>query len=1637
MENSLLLQLELTSYKLETLAICDWNERLALYQLPGKQHGKDRYLGFIPTCLNWIGNSSEYIAIGGHNNKLNLYSYEGCQIGSLCEESSWILSCAKHPKDQRLLIGCQDGVIRSIDFFLPVVHSFFHDRYSFREILTDVVIQHIITEQRARIKCRDVVKKIAIYKNRLAIQLSDRVLIYESAADDIFDMHYRIKDKVLVNCDCFMLVLTSQYIVCCQDCQIRCVSAQGITDHEWRTESPVHCICQIGGSCACESLIVGLADGQILKLTLGNTFPLPLLKVNSKISSIDVSADRDKVAIIDDSGTLTIYSLVTKDAYMRESNALSFAWNQIINDLLCYCTKDTLYIVVDDCVCHQQPIEGSVISFNGSSVFYLSGQIVKSMNIQMAQAMYHYLNADHLQDAYRIACLGVTESEWRDLGVAAILKMELQIARSACIQLGDYPLLAYIQQLDDRRRRSAIQQPSTSLNSAESFIIEAELACFQGDFSKAVKAFKKADRLDRVVSLYTDLRRFAEAKEVMTSAEGDSVADLNKHRSWDSTRSLLMKHAEWARTTKDHRAAAGMFIEAGDFAAATELASENKWVDVLLEISRKVDGGDRNNLNLCAKSLAELGEYAFAAECYARMGDVSSQLDILIKAGKWDESLSLLQEHPEYSKKVYLPYAQYLAENDSFEEAQAAFEKAGLAEEAVKFLEELASCAVFESKFEDASWFYWKLSKQYAEIAKKSVGKNFVKPNSTFSECDHLIRFRVLFSDRREKRNSLQRFMTFSKLADLYYVYSNIHQYMNDSFALHMPETYLNMARYLLQRIDKDEIEKISKVNILYTLAKHSRALKAFKLARFAFDRLQNMRISEPLRTMVELQSLAIRATPLSDSEDVNIHCYRCSSSYSILQNDNRCINCRAPFIFSFLSFEVLPLVEFIPDPELSAEQITEYIQCETDTYKKFHSRGRPDYNDAALNTERDAFGERLVNFNWSTDQYEPISLDAEALKAIPSSEIIILEEDYPLRKRYFKNVVPEIAITSCQFCHKFFQKEDYQVVFLQKRQCPFCRKSKLTINAAQKKAKLTLRAHYYPIEPILTKINRRYCVGFLCRESLCFGENHLNIFIVATYADGKAPDDVIGFDKWLRERQERFTGLNYLVFGLGDSSYIEFNEFAKQVDRRFFNLGGIRKMSVCLGDGAHNIEADFHSWQTSLCQLYNLTECKLNALPSLKQDYEFTHPSLSEVKSLGGAFTGEPERLHSYRFNAPSFSPANPFLAPVTLNSELYNCLDRSCRLIELDLSKSGIKYAAGDHLAVLPRNSEKLALKLCDLLQVDPQDYIYIKSISGSSEKQPSRFPTPCTYLTAFTHYLDIMFPIRFDLIEALIGFTASERDRALLQHLIAPQIEGNDENSYERWILASRRGIVEVLEDLPSCRPSADVVCRLLPRLQPRFYSVASSPRYQPNRLRLIVKIVEYKSLTGRLHEGIASSYLSRLAPGDTVPVYLRRSDFRLPRSPLTPIIMVGAGTGLAPFLGFLQERTFVKLKGGRLGEAMLFYGCRNRNQDCILPDELNEAFNNGVISHLQIAYSRDQEHKIYVQHLMRDLSETIWNFLKSGGGYLYICGDSKNMARDVKQALLEIFQQQGTLTSSEAEEYFQELKSINRCLFDAWS
>lgn len=260
----------------------------------------------------------------------------------------------------------------------------------------------------------------------------------------------------------------------------------------------------------------------------------------------------------------------------------------------------------------------------------------------------------------------------------------------------------------------------------------------------------------------------------------------------------------------------------------------------------------------------------------------------------------------------------------------------------------------------------------------------------------------------------------------------------------------------------------------------------------------------------------------------------------------------------------------------------------------------------------------------------------------------------------------------------------------------------------------------------------------------------------------------------------------------------------------------------------------------------------------------------------------------------------------------------------------------------------------------------------------------------------------------------------------------------DDYHAYVVAPKRSLLEVMQDFPSARPSLGAFFGgIAPHLQPRFYSISSAPQQHPHAVHITCAVVREKMPTGRLHEGVASCWLQRARPGDRVPMFLRHSTFKLPRSPAVPVVMVGPGTGLAPFRGFLQHRAALAKSGQALGAAHLFFGCRNRKHDFLYEEELEAAVAQGAISQLHVAFSREQSRKEYVQHLMEAHAAEVWGILcESAGGYLYVCGDAKNMAKDVHRTLHTIAAKATGCSSSQAEALVKQLSDSGRYLKDVW-
>jgi sulfite reductase (NADPH) flavoprotein alpha-component len=340
----------------------------------------------------------------------------------------------------------------------------------------------------------------------------------------------------------------------------------------------------------------------------------------------------------------------------------------------------------------------------------------------------------------------------------------------------------------------------------------------------------------------------------------------------------------------------------------------------------------------------------------------------------------------------------------------------------------------------------------------------------------------------------------------------------------------------------------------------------------------------------------------------------------------------------------------------------------------------------------------------------------------------------------------------------------------------------------------------------------------------------------------------------------------------------------------------------------------------------------------------------------------------------------------------------------VEFDLSHSGLDYRAGDSFGVFARNELGLVDQIIAMLGASHITDVRGKPLREVLSADVSLSPAP-----------DAL----FDLISFLTGGAQRDKARRLAQ--------GEDPDGD-----AATLDVLAVLQKFPGVRPHPEAFVEALEPLQPRLYSISSSPKEAPGRLTLTVDAVRYV-IGKRRRLGVASTFLAeRIAPGATLPVYVQAAhNFALPESPQTPIIMVGPGTGVAPFRAFLQERRAIAAPG----KNWLFFGHQRSAHDFFYQEEFDAMKASGALTRLSLAWSRDAGEKFYVQDRMREVGRDLWSWL-ADGAHFYVCGDARRMAKDVERALVDIVAQYGARSTDEAIAFVAELKRLGRYQQDVY-
>ncbi len=534
--------------------------------------------------------------------------------------------------------------------------------------------------------------------------------------------------------------------------------------------------------------------------------------------------------------------------------------------------------------------------------------------------------------------------------------------------------------------------------------------------------------------------------------------------------------------------------------------------------------------------------------------------------------------------------------------------------------------------------------------------------------------------------------------------------------------------------------------------------------------------------------------------------------------------------------------------------------------------------------------------------------------------------------------------------------------------------------------------------------------------------QKSLVLFAASTFGAGDPPDQGAAFFQALKaDVAPRLDHLSYAVLALGDSSYDSFSEFGRNLDERLHELGAKRLLECACCDGGYQDTAD--QWLSRITPgLINAQGAlQLEATPELGSSQPAASGRLqspagasvqSAAQSAAAAEAAEPA----------GYSRQKPFRARLLVNRLLNQPGSRKeTRQYAFDLSGSGLTYEAGDALGIWPSNCPQLVQELLELL-----------GLAGTDEIIVNR--QPLTLRDALLHHYDIerVTPGMLDYIRTHSRGQQQFRPNDSLHDSLNDYDALNGSlhaDSPNHWL--RERQLIDLLQAFPAAVSPSEWALHLRP-LQPRLYSISSSSRKYPDEVHITVSTVRYE-LAGRARKGVCSTFLAdRLQSGGEVPLFIHKNaHFRPPASPSSDIIMIGPGTGIAPFRGFLQEREAIRATG----RSWLFFGEQHAALDFYYQDELEAYRNNHLLHRLDTAFSRDQPEKVYVQHKMAEHGAELWSWL-DGGAYVYVCGDAAEMAHSVDQTLLEIIRKHGGLTAEQANQYLQDLKRSKRYCKDVY-
>ena len=656
--------------------------------------------------IDWFM-TGEYFIAGGSSSTVYVFSRDGYLLQEIECGMNWVWAVKFENNAQAFGCAGSNGQVKLMAFDRKMPVAVFEDKVALRVGMTELVIRDVNSDQKAKLKCKELIKNVAIYYDILAVHTSTKVLLYreilvganEGVGNGSESFSFKQVAKIERKIEGSFFGLLSENFVVGKDNRISCFDFGRNLTREWIFESNVTFMKSLGGPPREESLLVGLKNGSAFKLFVSSPFPIGLIDHGVEIVSLDLNLTKLLLGLVDSRNNFYLYDTTKKESISSELKISQCAFSEDIENMYVVMGESFLFVKSTDAEGVSVAATGQLLGFKKGKIRLANGESVSSIEVPAGAFLAQAMAKKDFRSAYRIACLGASDQEIRNIGLESIKSKDFATARKCFTKTRDVQYIDVVSRCEDEMRSGRFDEIG----------LQVELLCYEKKIPKAIELLKKEGKLEKAIELCITMRKWTEAIELIKSAQNSGQLKNDKFNVYK----LLKMQAESENLKGNWKAAVDLLMSSNNETRALEILIKQDQEEQVLQTMRRLNkANNSDSLRDAVKYFVSKKNHSAGKEALLKLGDQEELMRFHIELDKWEEAQMLAKSDESLKQIMLIPYADWLSKKNRFDEASEYYKQAGRVDLAMQILRKLSEVSVVQERYREAGQFHWILAKE-------------------------------------------------------------------------------------------------------------------------------------------------------------------------------------------------------------------------------------------------------------------------------------------------------------------------------------------------------------------------------------------------------------------------------------------------------------------------------------------------------------------------------------------------------------------------------------------------------------------------------------------------------------------------------------------------------------------------------------------------------------------------------------------------------------------------------------------------------------------------------------------------------------------------------------------------------------